>query len=143
MKRRTLLGIAGSATATTLAGCAGLFENASSKYVNGTQIACGGDAYPDRIEFDCRRFDGEAGRIFPIAAGKTVSLTTSTDLDAGSVRFLVQDPDDNVLWEHSHEGSGHHETTDEFETGDQGRYHMRAEATDLEGHFQFEWEVPD
>jgi hypothetical protein len=139
MRRRTVLGAVATGSAGSLAGCASVLENANSSYENGRQIACSGDAYPDRIEFDCRTFDGEAGRVFRVDAGTTVDLSCRTDIDGGRVRFHVTDPGDEVRWAHEHEGATTHETSASVEATSTGRYTFGVVGEDVDGEFAFEW----
>jgi hypothetical protein len=139
--RRRLLALAGGAAATSLSGCAAVLRNASSSYESGVQVTCSGDAYPDRIAFDCQRFDGETGRLFPVDAGTTIALTCRTDLEAGAVRFLVKGPDDAVRWEHAHDGTDAHEERATVAAETDGRYHVGVEAEDVEGAFEIRWEL--
>lgn len=143
MRRREILRLGGAATATSIAGCTGFFEDASSSYQNGAYIGCTGDTYSNRIEFDCERFDGAAGRIFSLEAGSSLDITCQTDIEAGSIRFLVRDPDDEVRWEHAHDGAGTHEEQTSVEAGGAGRYEMRVEGDEIKGRFELRWETAE
>lgn len=143
MRRRQVLRVGGVAIAPSVAGCSGVFENANSSYQNGTYIGCSGDTHPNRIEFDCDRFDGATGRMFRVEAGSALAVTSRTDIDAGSIRFLARDPDDGVLWEHAHDEAGTHEAQTSIEAADTGRYEMRVEGDDIEGSFELRWDVKE
>lgn len=139
MRRRTVLAAVGAGTAGALAGCAGLFENATSSYENGRYIGCVGNAYPNRIEYDCRTFDGEAGRVFRVERGTTLAVSCRVDIDAGRVRFHVTDPDGDDAWTHEHEGPATHETSASVEIASTGRYTVGVVGEDVRGEVELEW----
>lgn len=143
MRRRDLLGLAGVTIATSVTGCSGLFEGANSSYQKGTFLGCSGETYPDRIEFDCEQFDGTAGRIFSVEAGSSLDVTCRTDIEAGSIRFLVMGPDGEVHWEHSHDGAETLEQQTSIEVGDEGRYEMQVKGEEVKGTFELRWETAE
>lgn len=66
---------------------------------------------------------------FSVEEGPSLEITSRTDIDAESIRYLIKNPDDEVLWEHSHDGIGTHEVQTSVEANGTGRNEMRVMAT--------------